>query len=87
MERDRTLSLVRAVCALIAALCPLASAQYGGGSGADDDPYLIYTAEQLNAIGAEPNDWANTSNSWPTSTYPPTTAKTAAPHSTSSETT
>ena len=57
MERRRTLSLVRAVCALIATLCPLASAQYGGGSGTDDEPYLVYTAEQLNAIGAEPNDW------------------------------
>jgi len=22
-----------------------------------DDPYLIYTAEQMNAIGADPNDW------------------------------
>jgi len=32
-------------------------AKYGGGSGTADDPYLIYTAEQMNAIGAEPNDW------------------------------
>ena len=32
-------------------------AQYGGGSGTDEEPYLIYTAEQMNAIGAEPNDW------------------------------
>ncbi|UCD51330.1 MAG: hypothetical protein JSW27_01600, partial [Phycisphaerales bacterium] len=30
---------------------------YGGGSGTADDPYLIYTAEQMNAIGADPNDW------------------------------
>ena len=34
-----------------------AQAQYGGGSGEPNDPYLIYTAEQMNAIGAEPNDW------------------------------
>ena len=34
-----------------------AQAQYGGGSGTAGDPYLIYTAEQMNAIGAEPNDW------------------------------
>jgi len=34
-----------------------AKAQYGGGNGTADDPYLIYTAEQMNAIGAEPNDW------------------------------
>jgi hypothetical protein len=34
-----------------------AQAQYGGGSGEPNDPYLIYTAEQMNAIGTEPNDW------------------------------
>ena len=34
-----------------------AEAQYGGGSGAANDPYLIFTAEQMNSIGAEPNDW------------------------------
>ncbi len=34
-----------------------AQAQYGGGSGTAENPYLIYTAEQMNAIGAEPNDW------------------------------
>jgi hypothetical protein len=37
---------------------PLLSWQkYGGGSGEPDDPYLIYTAEHLNALGAEPNDY------------------------------
>jgi len=34
-----------------------AKAKYGGGSGTAEEPYLIYTAEQMNAIGAEPNDW------------------------------
>jgi len=34
-----------------------AKAQYSGGTGEPEDPYLIYTAEQVNAIGAEPNDW------------------------------
>ncbi|MHC4752236.1 MAG: GLUG motif-containing protein, partial [Planctomycetota bacterium] len=34
-----------------------AQAQYGGGSGTENDPYLIYTAEQMNEIGAEPADW------------------------------
>ena len=29
-----------------------AQAQYGGGSGTAGYPYLIYTAEQMNAIGA-----------------------------------
>ena len=37
---------------------PLLSWQkYGGGSGEPNDPYLIYTAEHLNALGAEPNDY------------------------------
>ncbi|MBN2128124.1 MAG: hypothetical protein JW741_01455 [Sedimentisphaerales bacterium] len=27
------------------------------GSGTEEDPYLIYTADQLNAIGADPNTW------------------------------
>ena len=30
---------------------------YGGGSGTSSDPYLIYTAEQMQAIGADSNDW------------------------------
>jgi len=34
-----------------------ASKKYGGGMGEPNDPYLIYTAEQMNVIGAEPNDW------------------------------
>ena len=34
-----------------------AQGQYGGGSGTAKDPYLIYTAEQMNAIGANPDDW------------------------------
>jgi hypothetical protein len=34
-----------------------AQAQYGGGSGTENDPYLIYTAEQMNQIGANPGDW------------------------------
>jgi hypothetical protein len=32
-------------------------AKYGGGNGTGDDPYLISTAEQMNAIGTEPNDF------------------------------
>lgn len=31
--------------------------KYGGGTGEPNDPYLIYTAEQLNTIGTESNDW------------------------------
>lgn len=34
-----------------------AQAKYGGGTGEPNDPYLIFDANQMNAIGAEPNDW------------------------------
>ena len=45
-------------CAIIACfLVSSAQAKYGGGGGTAQDPYSIYTAEQMNAIGAEPNDW------------------------------
>jgi len=30
---------------------------YGGGSGTPEDPYQVLTAGQLNAIGAQPQDW------------------------------
>jgi hypothetical protein len=37
---------------------PLLSWQrYGGGTGEPNDPHLSYTAEHLNALGAEPNDY------------------------------
>jgi hypothetical protein len=32
-------------------------ASYGGGSGTTQDPYLIYTAAQLNTIALNPADW------------------------------
>ncbi|MHC4656403.1 MAG: hypothetical protein ACYS91_15520, partial [Planctomycetota bacterium] len=32
-------------------------AKYGGGSGTAGDPYRIYNAGQMNAIGADSNDW------------------------------
>lgn len=33
--------------------------QYGGGSGTAGSPYEIWTAEQMNAIGANPGHWNN----------------------------
>lgn len=30
---------------------------YGGGTGEPNTPYLIYTPDQMNTIGSEPNDW------------------------------
>ena len=38
--------------------CPAAQAQYGGGTGTENDPYLIRNAEQMNAIGASRGDWS-----------------------------
>ncbi len=38
--------------------CPAAQAQYGGGTGTRNDPYLIRTAEQMNAIGVSRGDWS-----------------------------
>ncbi len=35
----------------------VAQRKYGGGTGEPNGPYLIYTAEQMNAIGADANDW------------------------------
>lgn len=34
-----------------------AYAQYGGGTGEPNDPYLIDTAEQMNEIGLHQEDW------------------------------
>ena len=34
-----------------------AYAKYGGGSGTAENPYLIYTAEQMNSIGVNPDDF------------------------------
>jgi hypothetical protein len=36
----------------------VAQAQYGGGAGTENDPYLIRTAEQMNSIGASQGDWS-----------------------------
>ncbi len=45
---------------LLVAVCVIgvpAQAKYGGGTGEPNDPHLIYTAEQMNEIGADSNDW------------------------------
>ena len=49
--------LIIALLITILALSIPAYAKYSGGSGEPNDPYLIYTAEQINEIGDEPNDW------------------------------
>jgi len=45
--------------AIMMVLCvnAAAQAQYSGGTGGPGDPYLIATAEDMNAIGANTSDW------------------------------
>ena len=35
----------------------VAQRQYGGGTGTAEGPYLVYTAEQMNEVGANQEDW------------------------------
>ena len=51
----RTIPLLIAFCLVSIP----AQAQYGGGTGEPNDPYLIYTAEQMNEIGLHEEDWNN----------------------------
>ncbi len=44
------------VVGLLVPMWPCA-ASYGGGLGTAAQPYLIFTAAQLNAVGATPSDW------------------------------
>jgi hypothetical protein len=50
-----TISLFLSLAIIFSALP--AQAKYGGGTGEPNDPYLIYDANQMNAIGANPSDW------------------------------
>jgi hypothetical protein len=56
-RRERQILWVVSVLIAVACVNVPARAKYGGGNGTADDPYQIWTAEQMNAIGAEPNDW------------------------------
>ncbi len=53
LQISRTIPFLMVVCLLGFP----AHARYGGGSGTAEDPYQIWTPEQMNAIGAEPGDW------------------------------
>ncbi|UCG55588.1 MAG: hypothetical protein JSU70_12045 [Phycisphaerales bacterium] len=56
---EKTFVPTRLLALLIVCCIALpAQAKYGGGSGTSAAPYLIYTAEQMNEIGANANDWA-----------------------------
>jgi len=56
-KQSGKLTMPLLVLLAICLFCRVAEAKYGGGSGTEADPYLIYTAEQMNAIGTAPNDW------------------------------
>jgi len=59
METLRNLRILRTIPLLIA-FCLVsfpAQAQYSGGSGTAEDPYRIATADDLIALGEEPNDY------------------------------
>ncbi|RPJ37840.1 MAG: hypothetical protein EHM35_05880, partial [Planctomycetaceae bacterium] len=56
MERCKRVRAALVVC-VVAAMCPLAWSKYGGGSGTAADPYLIYTAEHLKALGEDRASW------------------------------
>lgn len=51
------LGRVAAFLAVVHGLSFAVRADYGGGNGTTESPYLIFTAGQLNAIGAQPADW------------------------------
>ena len=55
IKQQQLLQIVTALV-LIPAACVLAE-DYSGASGTESDPYLIYDANDMNAIGANPSDW------------------------------
>ena len=61
MPRETTLKSSSALSIAAVVLVLYASwaraGTYSGGTGEPNDPYLIYDANQINAIGASPNDW------------------------------
>jgi hypothetical protein len=57
MERSSSFRSGIGVCILILALARGAQAQYSGGSGTAQDPYLIATAADLIALGQTPGDY------------------------------
>ncbi|MHC4184796.1 MAG: GLUG motif-containing protein [Planctomycetota bacterium] len=55
---EKRLKSVLFLCAVVFLFaCSTKAGTYGGGSGTAGDPYLIYTPEQMNAIGANSLDW------------------------------
>jgi hypothetical protein len=56
MKRS-TKVLILLIFSVVMALAPLAWGKYGGGSGTPSSPYLIYTAQDLKAIGEDSANW------------------------------
>lgn len=54
--QNRASGTILALVAMCLSCVPV-QAKYGGGSGTPVDPYRIYTAQQMNEIGANPGDW------------------------------
>jgi hypothetical protein len=53
-------SQISRIIPVLIAICLFAlptHAKYSGGTGEPNDPYQIFTAEQVNVIGTDPNDW------------------------------
>jgi len=59
LTRNDDCKVVRPVFLLLAIylLVSPAHGEYGGGNGTELDPYLIYGPNQIQAIGADANDW------------------------------
>ena len=57
MNRMRVLRLAAAYCAAVAFVAPI-WAEYDGGLGTAENPYLINTPEQLNSIGLNTSHWS-----------------------------
>ncbi len=56
MKCKKITIMTAVVCGLCFFALPV-QAKYGGGYGVPNNPYLIYTSEQMNAIGADSTDW------------------------------
>ncbi len=60
-DLSKTFGLMGNIAVLLVICClgTVAQGKYGGGSGTPEDPYLIYTPEQMNEIGLSGNqvDW------------------------------
>ncbi|MCP4259762.1 MAG: hypothetical protein GY774_19955 [Planctomycetes bacterium] len=59
LPQTKSINITKLLLVYLAAclLVMPAYAKYEGGTGTANDPYLIYTAEQMNEIGTNPADW------------------------------